>query len=171
MTVADPANIGQVVGPLAVVASLGRESHDRGSNRTPPWTLPAMFSHIFTSVSDFERALTFYSSVLNAIGIEARFLDRAVPWAGWHSEGNARPYFVICKPFDGRAHDPGNGQMVAFAAKDRATVRLAYETALSLGAKCEGPLGLTRGHCDQHKRISTVLRSMPENRGLDHAGS
>ncbi len=110
-----------------------------------------MFSHVFTSVSDFERALTFYSGVLNAIGIEARFLDRTVPWTGWHSEGNARPYFVICKPFDGQAHDPGNGQMVAFAAKDRATVRLAYETALSLGAKCEGPPGLRpRYHPDYY---------------------
>lgn len=101
-----------------------------------------MFSHIFTSVSDFERAFAFYAAVLGEIGLELRFREPAKPWAGWHSPGGTRPFFVICKPHDGQPHDPGNGQMVAFAAGNRAAVRSAYEAALRLGGCDEGAPGL-----------------------------
>lgn len=101
-----------------------------------------MFSHIFVSVTDFERALAFYSPVLDALALERRFSDPARPWAGWHSAGGTRPYFVICHPHDGQPHDPGNGQMVAFLAQDRATVRRVHEVALQAGGTCEGPPGL-----------------------------
>ena len=101
-----------------------------------------MFSHIFVSVKEFERALAFHSNVMRALGLELRFCQTEKPWAGWHSAGNSRPFFVICKPYDGKDHDPGNGQMVAFAAGDRATVRRVHETALSSGGTCEGPPGL-----------------------------
>lgn len=108
-----------------------------------------MFSHIFVSVGDFERALAFYTAVMQTLGIERRFCDEARPWAGWHSDGRSRPYFVICKPFDGRGHHPGNGQMVAFMAKSRAEVRAAHDAALSHGGTCEGPPGL-RPHYHPH---------------------
>ena len=101
-----------------------------------------MFSHIFASVKDFERALAFHTSVMDALGLELRFCQRERPWAGWHSAAESRPFFVICKPYDGEAHEPGNGQMVAFAAKDRATVRKVHETALASGGTCEGAPGL-----------------------------
>ncbi len=101
-----------------------------------------MFSHVFTSVTDFERALAFYIAVLSELDLELRFSEPEKPWAGWHSPGGARPFFVISKPFDGARHQPGNGQMVAFSAKDRATVRAAYETALRLGGQSEGEPGL-----------------------------
>jgi lactoylglutathione lyase len=101
-----------------------------------------MFSHIFTSVSDFGRAFAFYAGVLAELGFELRFHDPSKPWAGWHGPGGGRPLFVICKPFDGRAHDAGNGQMVAFAAPSRAVVRAAYQAALELGGRSEGEPGL-----------------------------
>ena len=101
-----------------------------------------MFSHIFTSVTDFERALAFYGAVLIELELELRFCEPDKPWAGWHSAGGTRPFFVISKPFNGESHQPGNGQMVAFAAKDRAAVRAAYETALRVGGKGEGEPGL-----------------------------
>jgi catechol 2,3-dioxygenase-like lactoylglutathione lyase family enzyme len=101
-----------------------------------------MFSHIFTSVTDFERAYVFYSALMDILGNEQRFVERDKPWAGWHSDGGVRPYFVICKPFDGKAHNPGNGQMVAFAASSRQQVIKAYQSALAHGGTCEGPPGL-----------------------------
>ena len=101
-----------------------------------------MFSHIFVSVTDFERGLVFYSAVMQVLGIEARFCEPDKPWAGWHSQGGSRPYFVICKPYDGRPHHPGNGQMVGFMAKNRATVRAAYDAALLNGGTSEGVPGL-----------------------------
>lgn len=101
-----------------------------------------MFSHIFVSVSDFERALKFYSALMASLGVHLRFCERERPWAGWHSAGSARPYFVICKPYDGNLHNPGNGQMIAFAAATRADVQEAHAIALSNGGTCEGPPGL-----------------------------
>ena len=101
-----------------------------------------MFSHIIVSVTDFERALRFYAPVMDSLGLALRFCERDKPWAGWHSEGGARPFFVICKPYDGRPHRPGNGQMAAFAAATRETVRTAHRVALENGGSCEGPPGL-----------------------------
>jgi catechol 2,3-dioxygenase-like lactoylglutathione lyase family enzyme len=109
----------------------------------------AMFSHIFISVSDFERALGFYSALMQALGLERRFCEPEKPWAGWHSAGGTRPLFVICKPFDGEPHRPGNGQMVAFAAESRHIVRLAHQAALAHGGLSEGLPGL-RTHYHPH---------------------
>ncbi|WP_105508563.1 VOC family protein [Paraburkholderia sp. BL21I4N1] len=101
-----------------------------------------MFSHVFVSVRDFERALRFYDAVMGSLGIESRFCEQEKPWAGWHSASDSRPFFVICKPFNGQPHDPGNGQMIAFAATSRETVRTCYQIALENGGTCEGPPGL-----------------------------
>jgi catechol 2,3-dioxygenase-like lactoylglutathione lyase family enzyme len=101
-----------------------------------------VFSHIFMSVTDFERAFAFYSALMQSLGLELRFCEREKPWAGWHGTDRARPFFVICRPHNGQPHHPGNGQMVAFAAPSRECVRSAYQAALAHGGVCEGPPGL-----------------------------
>ncbi len=100
-----------------------------------------MFSHIFVGVADFERALRFYAPVMQALGQKQRFIDRTRPWAGWQTEGVARPLFLIGKPFEGE-HLAGNGQMTAFLADSRAQVDAVYQTALDLGGSREGAPGL-----------------------------
>ena len=100
-----------------------------------------MFSHVFVGVTDFERALGFYDALAAVLDLERRFCDAARPWAGWRADGAARPLFVICHPYDGRAHAPGNGQMVAFLANDRETVRAAWRAALDHGGTSEGAPG------------------------------
>jgi lactoylglutathione lyase len=101
-----------------------------------------VFSHIFVGVSDFDRALAFYGPLMTALGIKPRFCNRDRPWAGWQSEPEPRPLFLIGRPYDGRPHEPGNGQMVAFLAKDRATVDRDYSVALANGGSAEGAPGL-----------------------------
>ncbi|PLC48502.1 glyoxalase [Pollutimonas subterranea] len=101
-----------------------------------------MFSHVFVGVTDFDRALHFYDRLFTALGIEQRFCDPDVPWAGWHSAGDTRPFFVISKPFDGKPQDPGNGQMSAFLATSRDQVRQVHSMALAAGGTCEGEPGL-----------------------------
>ena len=76
------------------------------------------------------------------LGIEHRFCDRARPWAGWQRPGEPRPLFLIGTPFDGRAHEPGNGQVVAFLAATRAIVDAAHAAALASGGACQGAPGL-----------------------------
>lgn len=101
-----------------------------------------MFSHVFTGVKDFDRALAFYGPLLESLGLELRFSEPEKPWAGWHSTGGARPFFVLCKPYDGQPHQPGNGQMVAFDASSRELVRAAYEIGLAHSGTSEGAPGL-----------------------------
>ena len=101
-----------------------------------------MFSHVFVGVRDFERALAFYNPVMRALGIEARFVDASRPWAGWQSRPDPRPLFLIGRPYDQQPHHPGNGQMVAFLAADRAAVRDAYAVAMANGGVSEGAPGL-----------------------------
>jgi catechol 2,3-dioxygenase-like lactoylglutathione lyase family enzyme len=101
-----------------------------------------VFSHIFVSVSDFERAFAFYNPLMAALGITARFCEPERPWAGWQSSPAPRPLFIIGKPYDGKPHQPGNGQMVAFLAETRALVDRAYAVALANGGTSEGEPGL-----------------------------
>ena len=105
-----------------------------------------MLSHIFVSVKDFDRALTFYDGLMSLLGHELRFCDRERPWAGWHSEGASRPFFVICKPYGGQPHDAGNGQMVAFMARQRADVAAAHAYAVAHGGSSGGRPGLRPAH-------------------------
>ncbi|WP_137885151.1 VOC family protein [Pseudomonas sp. 2FE] len=101
-----------------------------------------MFSHIFVGVTDFDRALSFYSALMPCLGIEARFCDHNRSWAGWQSAEETRPLFLIGKPYDEQPHDRGNGQMVAFLASNRAIVDSAHKIALAHGGASEGPPGL-----------------------------
>lgn len=101
-----------------------------------------MFSHVCIGVSNFERALAFYSALMESLGVRRRFCEPDKPWAGWHSAGGSRPFLIINQPYDGQPHAPGNGQMVALLAADRAAVRLAYQTALEHGGTDEGAPGL-----------------------------
>jgi catechol 2,3-dioxygenase-like lactoylglutathione lyase family enzyme len=101
-----------------------------------------VFSHIFIGTNHFEGALRFYTPLMEVLGNAPRFCDRERPWAGWQSHPDVRPLFLLGAPHDGHAHQAGNGQMVAFAAPDRATVERAYRLALDHGGTSEGAPGL-----------------------------
>ena len=101
-----------------------------------------MFSHIFVGVKDFDRAFGFYRALMPILGVEERFCEKERPWAGWQSQPEPRPLFLIGKPNNERLHEVGNGQMVAFLARTRAVVDQAYAVALANGGTSEGPPGL-----------------------------
>lgn len=93
-------------------------------------------------MTDFNAAFDFYRALMAELGLELRFCEREKPWAGWQSAGGARPLLVIGRPFNGQPHHPGNGQMVALNAANRAMVQRAYATALAHGGSDEGKPGL-----------------------------
>lgn len=101
-----------------------------------------MFSHVIVGVSDFDRAMAFYTPVLDALGVQFRFVEPERPWAGWQSSPDPRPLFLIGRPYDRQPHQPGNGQMVAFLARTRELVRQVHAIALAHGGSCEGKPGL-----------------------------
>jgi lactoylglutathione lyase len=101
-----------------------------------------MFSHVFVGVTDFDRAFAFYAPLMTALGLKHRFTEPDRPWAGWQPSSQDRPLFLIGRPFDESAHVPGNGQMVAFLAADRATVDRVHALAIAQGGASEGEPGL-----------------------------
>ena len=101
-----------------------------------------MFSHVFTGIREFARAHGFYAPLMQELGLHQRFHDPDAGWAAWQLAEGGRPLFVIGRPFDGEAHDAGNGQMVAFLARDRATVDRVHRLALAGGGSDEGPPGI-----------------------------
>jgi lactoylglutathione lyase len=101
-----------------------------------------MLSHIFIGASNFDRALSFYSALAEVLRIQPRFIERERPWAGWQSTPGPCPLLLIGTPFNGEAHTPGNGQMVALLASSRQLVDEAYKVALANGATSEGAPGL-----------------------------
>ncbi|USU19953.1 VOC family protein [Paraburkholderia fungorum] len=101
-----------------------------------------MLSHVFVGISDFERAVSFYSVLMDTLELRLKFRDNDTCWAGWMAAGAPRPLFVIGRPYDGQPATVGNGQMLALLAKDRATVDRAHAAALAHGGACEGPPGL-----------------------------
>lgn len=101
-----------------------------------------MFLHIFIGVKDFDRAFAFYTTLMGILGNTLRFCDQNRPWAGWQSQSEARPLFLIGAPYDGKAHEAGNGQMVAFAVANREGVDSAYRHALKNGGTSDGSPGL-----------------------------
>jgi catechol 2,3-dioxygenase-like lactoylglutathione lyase family enzyme len=101
-----------------------------------------MISHVHIGIGEFDRAFAFYSAVLSALGLELKFSEPANGWAGWMLPGVARPLFLIGLPFDRKPASPGNGQMVALLAPDRAAVDRCYAVALDRGATTEGAPGL-----------------------------
>jgi catechol 2,3-dioxygenase-like lactoylglutathione lyase family enzyme len=108
-----------------------------------------MLSHIHLGITDFDRAVRFYSGVMEVLGYPLRFQDAAKEWAGWQPGTAPRPLFLIGRPFDGGPASPGNGQMTALLAPSRAAVELAYAAAMAQGAACEGPPG-PRPHYHPH---------------------
>lgn len=100
-----------------------------------------MFSHVCMGVTDVERAFAFYAPLMEALRLDLKFRDPH-GWTGWKPAGAPRPLFLIGRPFDGAPHAPGNGQMTAFLAADRATVDRVYALALRAGGASEGAPGL-----------------------------
>jgi len=109
-----------------------------------------VFSHVYLGVGDFDRALAFYDPLMAVLGIEARFCDRSRPWKGWQSSPEPRPLFLVGRPHDGEPHARGNGQMVAFLARSRSVVDLAYAAALANGGVSEGAPGLRPEYHDHY---------------------
>lgn len=101
-----------------------------------------MLSHVCVGVSDFDRAMVFYSALMRELGLLLKFCEREKPWAGWVAPEMPRPLFLIGHPYDGAPASSGNGQMIALLARDRKVVDRSHAAALANGALCEGPPGL-----------------------------
>lgn len=99
-------------------------------------------SHIVLGTRSTREAERFYSPILAMLGWRRRLGDASSQKLLWQPPAAARPLFGVMKPFDGAAHQVGNGAMTAFNAPDRETVDAVYDLAVALGGTCEGSPGL-----------------------------
>ncbi len=99
-----------------------------------------MLAYSTIGVSDMDAARKFYDALFEEIGAKVLF-ER--PDGGFVGYGVApgQPMFGIARPYDGGEASPGNGNMVAIAAKDPAQVKALYDKAIALGASCAGEAG------------------------------
>jgi catechol 2,3-dioxygenase-like lactoylglutathione lyase family enzyme len=101
-----------------------------------------LLSHVFIGINDFDRAFGFYSKLMTDLGLVLKFSEPEKPWAGWMQNDAPRPLLIIGRPYDRGVASPGNGQMVALLAKDRATVDRCFATAIANGSRSEGLPGI-----------------------------
>jgi catechol 2,3-dioxygenase-like lactoylglutathione lyase family enzyme len=101
-----------------------------------------MLSHVHIGVRDFASAVEFYSALLAELGWRRKFVEPDRPWAGWRPATAERPLILVGRPFNGELAIPGNGQMVALLAPNRAAVDRFHATALARGGTSEGAPGL-----------------------------
>jgi len=99
-----------------------------------------MFSHLTIGTTDLARAIAFYDTVLEPLGIERRPV-RYDNWASWHRPGEEAVLWVG-RPINKLPATWGNGWMVAFTAPSRAAVDAAHRAAIAAGGYDEGAPGL-----------------------------
>ncbi len=97
-----------------------------------------MLGYTTIGVSDMARAEGFYSALLSEIGASQLFGQDRIKFYG---TGMDAAMLAICIPYDEKAQNCGNGNMVAIPGGSREKVDALYAKALELGASDEGAPG------------------------------
>ena len=103
-----------------------------------------MFSHVTVGTNDLRRAASFYDAILAPLGLRQRTMspDGGPEALCWAPADQARPWFFVYCPLDGRPACPANGGMTAFAAVSQQAVLEAYQAGLRNGGSDAGAPGL-----------------------------
>jgi len=97
-----------------------------------------MIGYATIGTEDLDRATAFYDALLAEIGAKQLFgMDRIK----FYGQSPAGAMLAVCKPYDEKPHEVGNGQMVAIPGGSREGVDRLHAKALELGATDEGAPG------------------------------
>lgn len=97
-----------------------------------------MIGYVTLGTNDFEAAKAFYGALLGEFGARTFYGSDRIQF---YSAGQGQPMVALCKPYDGEAHHPGNGQMLALPSGSPEGVDKLYAKAIELGATCDGEPG------------------------------
>ena len=102
-----------------------------------------MIAYVTVGVDDIESAERFYSAFLPALGYELELYQGDLSYALPVEPGQAavQPDFYVKSPFNGQPASAGNGNMVAFEARNQQQVRVLHAAALVAGGADEGRPG------------------------------
>lgn len=98
-----------------------------------------MIGYVTVGTRDMARAKAFYDALFAPLGAKRtiEFGDKFV----MYTVARDRPGFALVTPYDGNAHERGNGQMTALLAGSRENVDRLHALALHLGGADEGAPG------------------------------
>jgi len=98
-----------------------------------------MIGYAMVGTNDLEKAKTLFDAVLGELGGQRTMSgDRMQGYGG----GGSPVMFAVCKPFDEKPANVGNGVMIALLAPSREAVDKTHAKALACGGKDEGAPGL-----------------------------
>jgi catechol 2,3-dioxygenase-like lactoylglutathione lyase family enzyme len=92
--------------------------------------------HASIGTNNLHVATHFYTTLLKTLNI-----DLVSQYEKASAFGKGYPEFWVQQPFDDLPASVGNGTHFGFVATTRAQVDSFYQTAVSLGAKCNGQPG------------------------------
>ena len=96
-----------------------------------------MLGYATIGVTDMAAAEAYYGALLGAIGAGQLFGQDRIKFYG-NGQGGM---IAICIPYNEEDPTPGNGNMLAIDAGDRATVDKLYAKAMELGSTDDGEPG------------------------------
>ena len=101
-----------------------------------------MIAYSTLGTNSMERSVAFYDAVFEAIGGK-----RELTTDEWVQYGRKAEQGKVCLtfPHDGNRATHGNGAMLAFDGKDRASVDAFYAAALEMGGSDAGKPGVREG--------------------------
>ena len=100
-----------------------------------------MLGYITIGTADMDRATGFWDQIAGLMGGAQAMKDEEDGRFTLYGAPGATCLLGIFKPYDGNAPEPGNGNMIALSAPDRAKVDEVYKKAIDLGGTCEGEPG------------------------------
>ncbi|MCF4996336.1 VOC family protein [Pseudomonas syringae] len=112
-----------------------------------------MYSHIIVGARDLKLMAAFYESILSHLGLVRMpddLDDQEPPGVGWQHPERRWPQFFVQRPINELPATWGNGTQVSFAASSHEQVVKAWETAIALGGKDEGPPGFRPQYSDDY---------------------
>lgn len=97
-----------------------------------------MIGYVTIGTKDMKKACAFYDALLAEVGAKQLFgMDRIK----FYGTDPGQPMLAVCTPYDEKAANPGNGNMVAIPGGSREGVDKLYAKARELGASDEGEPG------------------------------
>ena len=97
-----------------------------------------MIGYVTIGVNDMEKGKAFWTELLEPLGAQMLMDMGRIALLGTAPD---QPMLAVCTPYDEGDPNPGNGNMVAFAAGSREKVDELYAKAIAMGATDEGPAG------------------------------
>ena len=100
-----------------------------------------MIGYVTLGTNDLDKARAYYDALLGELGAK-RLMELEENGFTLYGIDMTTPSIAITKPDNGKAAQPGNGNMIALQMQERGQVDSFYKKGLELGGSDEGAPGV-----------------------------